>query len=234
MVIAAMLILAVSVLPAAAEMLVTVRATSGNLTAVQEFLINAADGWALPAPVALIVDGVQLGTLKNLDILTDVDPFVNLRFAVEAGSLETTFNIISSVVSFSALVNPYAYATAGVTLTSDFDGATITGLFDGKAYQARYNSSIVYADLVNGYTIFEDTTVTATDRSPAIGTQTIYDSLSSIQSEFSFTLSALDQASGTSRFEITPGVPEPATFSLLALGGLAILKRRKQKLTRAL
>jgi hypothetical protein len=40
-----------------------------------------------------------------------------------------------------------------------------------------------------------------------------------------FTLSAGDQASATSRFEV---VPEPATMSLLALGGIATLIRRRR------
>lgn len=162
---------------------------------------------------------------RQVSIQTDVEPYVNLRFAVEANATDTTFDISSAVVSFSPLSNPQAYASAGVTLTSDVDGATITGLFSGMNYQARYNGSTVYANLVAGFSIPGDQTVVHGERKPASGYQTISGTVSSIQSEFNFTLSALDQASGTSRFEV---IPEPATLSLLGLGGLAMLRRRKQ------
>jgi len=232
MIVAAMLLLAVSVAPASAAMLVTVTASSGNLSATQQFIVQSTGGsssWVLPASIALVdTYGSQLGTIKNLDIESNDDPYVNLRFAVEAGTLDTTFNISSSLVSSGIFVNPdLCYATAGVTLTSDSDGATIVGLFNGKVYQARYNSTAVFAELVNGYAIGADRTITSSERNPAIGSQTIFDSVATIQSDFSFTLSALDQASGTSRFEVV-NAPEPATMSLLALGAIGLLAKRKR------
>jgi hypothetical protein len=48
--------------------------------------------------------------------------------------------------------------------------------------------------LVSGFTIGADQTVTNSDRSPASGYTGISGSVSSIQSEFNFTLSALDQS----------------------------------------
>jgi hypothetical protein len=48
-------------------------------------------------------------------------------------------------------------------------------------------------------------------------------SVSSIESEFHFVLSANQEASGTSMFEV---VPEPVGLSFLALGGLALLRRK--------
>jgi hypothetical protein len=230
MIIAAMFLLAASVLPAAADMILTVTATQGNLTVTYPFLVqcNAVSGdWTLPAPVALMSNGQQLGTIKELEVQSDVDPYVNLFVDVQAGATDTTFDIASSVVSFAPLLNPNAYASAGITLTSDYHGATITGLFDGgKTYQARYNGSTVYANLLNGFSIAANDSGNNDDRSPAIGTQTILDSVSSIESEFNFILSANEQASATSRFEVD-AVPEPATLSLLILGGLALLRRRK-------
>jgi hypothetical protein len=234
MILAAMFVLAASVLPAAANMIVTVTATQGSLTATQQFLVQCTGGtttWSLPSAAALVTArGVNLGTLTQLDVLTDVDPFVNLHFSVENDTaLPVAYDISSSVVSFPTIVDPDAYATAGITLTSDFDGATIAGLFPGgEVYQARYNSSTVYANLVTSLTIADNQTVTTTDRLPTLGTQTIFDSVSSIQSEFDFTLSDGDQASGTSRFELTAPVPEPATMSLLVMGGLALLVRIKR------
>jgi hypothetical protein len=45
----------------------------------------------------------------------------------------------------------------------------------------------------------------------------------SMSSQLKFTLSANDDANGTTNFEI---IPEPATLSLLALGALAMIRRR--------
>jgi hypothetical protein len=53
--------------------------------------------------------------------------------------------------------------------------------------------------------------------------------VSSITAEFDFTLSANEQASGTSRFDVEQGVPEPATMSLLVMGAMALLAKRKQR-----
>ena len=216
--------------PALADVIVTITCTSGGQSATQNFLISCgadSSNWTLSGPVALSGSNGVLGTITDLSYQSNADPYVNLRFAVEAGSTDTTFDITSAVVSFGALSNPWAYASAGVTLTSDSDGATITGLLDGgSVYQAIFNGSTVYASLVNGFTIAADQSVTHSDRDPVSGNQTIAGSVTSIQSEFKFTLSALEQASGTSRFEVI--VPEPATMSLLVLGGLALLRRNRK------
>jgi hypothetical protein len=230
----ALFVLAASVIPAAADMILTVTATQGDLVATQQYLVQCGGEtttWSLPNAVALTtIHGKSLGVLNLLDVATNADPFVNLHFSVENDTaLPVTYDVSSSVVTFPTLVNPLAYATAGITLTSDFDGAVINGLFPGgEVYQARYNTSTIYANLVTGLSIVDDTSVTTTDRLPPLGTQTIFGSVSSIQSEFDFTLSDGDQASGTSRFEVTAAVPEPATMSLLIMGGLAVLARRKR------
>jgi hypothetical protein len=227
--VAVVALLLAAALPAEANMIVTVKCTAGDLTATQAFSIECNEcpaDWTLPTPVDIMAGTVRIATVKGLEIQSNSDPFVNLRFAVEAAATDTTFDINSSVVSFAPLSNPQAYASAAVTLTSDSDGATITGLFDGgKTYQARYNSTAVFADLVKSFSIAGNLSQVENDREPAAGTETIAGSVSSIQSEFNFTLSALDQASGTSRFEVTP---EPATLSLLALGGLALLRLRRK------
>lgn len=224
-------VLLAATLPAAADMLLSVKCTAGEAIAVQEFQVTCNGGvadWTLPSPVDIMAGNLLLARITELSIQTDVEPYVNLLFAVEAGATDATFDISSALVSFSPLTNPQAYASAGVTLTSDGDGAAITGLLSGMNYQARYNGGTIYANLVAGFSIAGDDSVVRRGRTPASGHGTIYDDVSSIQSEFNFTLSALDQASGTSRFEVIAGViPEPATLSLLALGGLAMLRRRK-------
>ena len=225
-------LLLAAALPATADTLITVKCTTGDLSTIQEFAIEChgnAVNWVLSDPIDIMAGDVLLATIKELGFQSDVEPYVNLRFAVEAGATDTTFDISSAVVSFDPLMDVVAYASAGVTLTSNADGAMITGLFDdGMSYEARYNSSTVFADLVAGFSISGDDTVTHRDRKPASGYDPIAGTVSSIQSEFKFILSALDQASGTSRFEaLGVAVPEPATMGLLALGGLALIRRRR-------
>lgn len=221
-----MLLIAALAMPAAANVILTVKATAGQYSATESFDVPCVAGqadWALGTPRDITVGGVQLGQIKELAFQSDSEPFVNLHFSVEAFALDTTFEINSAVVTFGALLDADAYASAGVTLTGDEDGATLTGLFDGASYQARYDAGILYANLVRGFSVDADQTLTHSDRSPAAGYNTI-STISSIESQFKFTLSALDQASGTSRFYVTP---EPATLALLGLCGLALIRRRK-------
>jgi len=224
------MVIGLAAMPAAADMTITVSCTGGGQSGVQQFTIPCNDGlvnWALPSPVTIMAGDMTLGTIKGMTVQSCDEPYVDLFFDVEAGASDTAFDITSSVVSFTATVNPLAYASAGVTLTSDNNGATMTGLFgQGKVYQAVYNGSSVYASLVGGYSILGDLTDTHSDRQPAAGNDTILDTVSSIQSEFKFELSALDQASGTSRFEVTP---EPATLVLLSVGGAGLMAVRRRR-----
>jgi hypothetical protein len=212
--------------PAAANVTVTVDCTAGGVSASEVFFIQCTDNtvnWALAGPYDISVDGVRLGRIKELSFEADNEPYVNLHFSVEADAVDTTFDVKSAVISFDSLINPQVYASAGVTLTSDANGAQITGLFGGACYQARYNGDIAYANLVTGFSTSGNQTDTHSARRPDGGYEGLTTPISSIQSEFHFT-SALDQASGTSRFEV---IPEPATVSLLALYGLALLRRRR-------
>ena len=241
-IVVAMFVLAASVLPAAADVIVNVNAVSQGQTATQQFVIpssaNLSD-WTLPSSTNLLTpDGVYLGSLTSMAVKADNEAYVNLFFGVIAGSSDTTFSVTATNTGatgsgpFTPIVNPTAFATAGITLTSDFDGATITGLFPGaQVYEARYTGlggNTLYADLVNGLSITPDKTVTNSDRLPALGVQTIADTVSGISLAYDFTLSAFDQASGTGRFEVDAATPEPATMSLLVMGGMAVLARRKR------
>ena len=100
-------------------------------------------------------------------------------------------------------------------------GDTVTaGDFGGKAYRAEYNGGTVFADLVStpvvgfGQEIAPSTIMTET--------------ISSMQVQWGITVSGGGQASGNSHFEMTGDViPEPATISLLGLGALAFIRKRK-------
>jgi len=227
-VLATVLLVGALAVPASANMILTIDCSAAGLSGSQQFLVQCNAGvvdWTLPAAVDVVAaNGTRLAAIRQLTLQSDTEPYVNVRFAVEAAETDTTFRISSTIVSFATLTDPKAYASAGVTLTSNEDGATITGLLDGGTlYEARYNHTSVYADLVSSFSIAADQTITHGQRLPTSGYATIAGGVSSIESEFYFTLSALDQASGTSRFEV---VPEPMTMGLLTLGGLVMLYRR--------
>jgi hypothetical protein len=172
---------------------------------------------------------VVLGRVDAVSALYKSDPFVALSVAVTAGASDSIFTITSATVAFDPITNPDAYATASLTvMDNNSNGATLTGLFpSGNAYQASYTNSgglTPWASLVGSFTASANRTNSLYDSYPEIDTVPITDTLYSIQSQFYFQLSPYDSATGTSHFEITP---EPATLSLLAMGGLALLRRRK-------
>jgi hypothetical protein len=117
---------------------------------------------------------------------------------------------------------------------SDGNGATLTGLESGgNAYRAIYNGGTSWTSLNSSFAFTKPYDSQAqSDRDPASGMGLIPDTLTSIQSEYSFTLSANDQASGTSVFNVQdPAVPEPLTFVgvLTGLAGLGGYVRSRTK-----
>ena len=226
-VLAAVLILPVGAKACLVDYSVTVSADNGVSQVNQTFSGSGytdADGkfvWALGAPTAILD-----GSIDSLKLTMNADPEVGFEFGVRAGGSAMVVSFFSDVVYFDPMVNPMAYASAGVTLTDrNNNGATIIGLFPGgKINQASYNDgSTVFANLVDGFGISSGTW-TASEAVPPSGSQIINDTVSSIESDFHFKLSAGDSASGTSTFEVV--VPEPATMCLLGLGGL-LLRRKK-------
>ena len=169
-------------------------------------------------------------TVEKLILRGNSDPEVGIEFGVRNyGSSALAIGFLAVAVTFDPIVDPIAYASAGVTLTDrnvPANGAAITGLFDGgKVHQARYNGLSVFANLVSGYAIGGGT-VGSVEAKPSSGSEIIIGALTSIQSEFRFTLSANDSASGTSTFVV---IPEPATVGILSIGAvLALLKKQRR------
>ena len=171
--------------------------------------------------------GTVVGYVKELTCMVIADPAVTLSFAVIAGATDTDFTLTAPSVTTGGLIDPEAYASAGMDVTGDGDGATATGQHPGtKAYQARYNGSTAFANLVDQITFSVPDTQGKSGREPAAGWSTISDTVNSIDAQFKFRLSALDFASGTSRFEV---VPEPATLGCMGLGLAVMLLRRKAR-----
>ena len=217
---------------------ITVEARSGDQAATQVWAFPATSGgqsqfvWSLDQPLILGGANGILGTVEGLTIRMDGDPGVSLGFQVTAGGLPTDFTVTSSTVAFTPINGVLAYCSAGVTVTDvDSNGATLGGLFAGnKIYQAQYNAGpLVWASLLDNVLCPVDQTAVSGARLPGLGRQVFATTVSSIQSQFKFSLTANDMASGTSRFDVIP-IPEPATLTLLLLGGgLAAFIRRRRK-----
>ncbi len=234
---AAALVLAMSG-PLAAEMVaIQIDAESGGEVASYTWVVpkaldaNGHMDWSMLSPMTLSGPKGTIATVDQLTLGFDGDPGVSLQFSVAAGVSTTNFTITSAVVNFAAINNPAAYASAGITLTDvDSDGATLTGqLAGGKSYEAIYNGGTAWADLVNGIVASPDTTVVSSERQPGAGRQLILAALTSIQSQFKFSVTPNDMASGTSRFDVQEAIPEPGTLFLLGtgiIGGLGYWRRR--------
>lgn len=173
---------------------------------------------------------ISLGDVAMLDqaSLTIVgDPQIAMSFALTAGAADTTVTITSAVLSFDALADPDGAASAGATLTESGGDATasLVGLAgnDESTYAAYYNVSpgTVFAEFIPGLTT--DTTVSDNDNTG--GWVPIGDTVYNIMAQYSFVLSAEDQASATSNYLV---VPEPAGLVMLTLGGIAALGRRRR------
>lgn len=216
--------------------LVEINVSAGELTGSYQLNIPTNDDepffWSLDAPVEIVAlqnPATVLATIRSLNLILDGDPQVVMNFAVTAGAANTNFSILSSLVSFSPLVNPPAIATAGVTVTdNNSNGASATGLLPGgKLYEATYNGSSTFADLVSTIVAPANGSATNNETYSPMGLTPIAGAVNSIQTEFNFTLTARDSASGTSNFLV---VPEPSTGLLALVGCVALgwgVRRRK-------
>lgn len=205
---------------------------------------NPSDLRAYPGPVSwtwgdpagsgsgdtIAIPGSGGAVLRGLELTVDADPQVKLNFWVEAGSTDTSFTIASNIVSFATIAGQ-GTATAAVTLTdTNGDGATATGLFaGGKFYEAYYNGASGFAQLVSSP--ISAAMYASTTASQAVPPWQPMGAVSSIQSKFSFDLSAYDLASGTSNFVVQELIPEPSGFVALLTGlvGLASVVTRRRR-----
>jgi hypothetical protein len=177
--------------------------------------------WSLPESVDILADNeMVIATIEQLSTFIMVDPVINVGFVLTAGAANTSVSISSATLTFAAIPNAIAQASAQMGVTdTDGDGASITGGFGGLGYQSSTNLGI-HATLVPSFAVGM---FGSDNRNGNQGPGPAGGAVSSMSSEFDFTVSANDAASGTSVFVVTP---EPASLSLLLLGTLSALRRR--------
>jgi hypothetical protein len=201
----------------------TITATSGTKVATWSYnWIAGQTAYDLTAPVYLRApDNTLLGTVTKLSCEMPNDPAIFLDFAVHA-VVDANFTFDSGEMFFSTIGVPSAFATAATTLTADGSTATFTGNFaGGHGYEATYNGGTLFANLDETFTSPATMSTVETRREPLAGTTIIGVPVSSMRAQWDFDLTANDDASGTSRFEID-AVPDASTL-VLAFAGVAPL-----------
>lgn len=163
------------------------------------------------------------------------DPQVTSSFNVTSGITQTTFTINSALLSFDPIASPIGVASAFIGVTnSSFGGntgsITLNGLHAGGAiFAARANGNAdTFASLIAGpgtVAVAPGLSVSYVGANPSNpGYDIVPFAASDMQSQFKFSLSSFDSASGTSTYEI---IPAPGAAALLGLGGLVALRRRR-------
>lgn len=214
-------------LPSLLAPAMTVKATYRGKAAVWQVPVTlGGTSYQLTSPLDLKVGRTTIGQLTDLSFGAMGDPFLDLHFHIEAIA-EADFAFDTGVLNFDELINPNAYATAAATVTSDTTGALLTGNFaGGRAYRATYNGGVVFADLIETFGASANASATQTDRlPPGFGFTTINGPVSSMRAQWNFRLTAGDQASGTSRFQIEPvdAIPDQGALVLALTGFLPAL-----------
>ncbi|QDV65160.1 hypothetical protein [Crateriforma conspicua] len=191
----------------------------------------------LPSDVQILdQDNSVIATIQaeQTFVYYEADPVVKLNFSVTAGASDTTVTISSGLLEFSPLFPTVGIASAGISISdSTGDSVTRSGLLDGKSFTAHYNgdsaSGTLFASLLSDDSAGLFQTSAASD---SHGIVSINDAVRSMHTQFRFSLSAGDQASGTSVFAVIP-VPEPSLYraaaSMLIFAACARIFRQRQK-----
>jgi MYXO-CTERM domain-containing protein len=185
--------------------------------------------WSLSGAVPILDDDENvIATLTGGTATYIGDPQIAMGFSLFAGALDTMVTIKSGLLAFPTIGNPQGLVSAGLTLTdSNGNGGTLTGP-GGVLASYQYNG------FVPGGTSFVDLTgslaagpgQSASGAANTGGFIPVGEAVSDMSFQYSFLLSAGDQASGTSNYVIN-AIPAPAGLALLGVCGMLGRRRRR-------
>jgi uncharacterized protein (TIGR03382 family) len=181
-----------------------------------------------PIPILDTTSGATIALLTSCTLTYHDDPMVDVNFTLTGGASGSHFIVSSAQLTFPTLFNPTGNASAGFS-TTDSDnagGSLVTGNYPGgNNYRAFYNGfpgGTTFAHLVTGPVAApQGGTNVAAGNQPAT---VIPGGVSDMSAQWDFNISANDSIGATSTFNL---VPAPGAGALLALGGLAALRRRR-------
>ncbi len=209
--------------------------SSGNGT----FTVDLSDGvinpdgsffWALPGSTAINDGPNTIATLGSATAFFDFDDaLMSSSFAMDAGDSDTTMTITSADIAIGVL-NASGRATAGMTTTDNqTNGSTVNGLqAGGTMFATSYNGGNSFANLIQGPLVASSAVGSASDSEDfplgAGNYSPLGTDATSMMFEWSFEVSAGDQASGTSAYSI---IPAPGSAALIGLGLAGMTRRRR-------
>ena len=162
-----------------------------------------------------------IGSMASYGLLTQVDVF--------AGASDTTFNFaVNDLLLSNPLMNAVVdVAGGGFTATdSNGNGVSTSGLFGSDFIRHQLNG-LTFADIVSG-PVSSATPSDTVNADENIFSQAYGPLVSSLSTDWDFTLSAGDQLAGIANLRVTGKViPTPAGAALLALGGFVTARRRR-------
>ncbi len=171
-----------------------------------------------------IMDGTANLLIEEIEFDPDPSVFYNTTLTNTTAGVQTYTLSIALPTAFAAPNLIYGATTVGV-IDNGMDGATLTSAAPTAVYQSIIDGATVGTLLNDPFSLV----------APAMGVNSINATYGWNPSNVpinmfmgithTFTLTPGDSASFLSRFDVI--VPEPAALSLLAIGGLLLMRRRR-------
>lgn len=178
--------------------------------------------------VIATLNGVTAVAIDDDTSTANGDGLSVLNFVMSAGGLDTTVEVISTLVTTPTAYGPTPTIIANGAYTAsddNGDGVAITG--NSPLTEFYVNGDVNSGDLFAGLnTGISGGNFASPSTSQSTGPVVLGESVSSFQFRSSFTISATDEVSGNFSISVN-SIPAPATGVLLALGGFAAAGRRR-------